>query len=728
MIKAPIPENEQVRLEDLYEYEVLDTDAEQVFDDLTQLASDICETPISLISLVDPKRQWFKSKYGIEVDETDRDIAFCSHAILQDQVFEVQNALLDQRFHDNPLVTGYPNIRFYAGTPLKTPRGHAIGTLCVISNKPKKLTERQINALKTLGKEVIAQLELRLNNKKLAIALKTQQEQNLQLEQLKDKAEVANHSKSQFLANMTHELRTPLHGILNLAELGLAEQSNTEKNNTLKSILSSANILSSIINDILDFSKIEAGKLNIESIDFNLEDIVNNVITPLKKQATNKGIGFTLEIEPNVEKNLKGDPVRLSQILNNLCSNAIKFTKHGQVMLKVAANSKNNQLNTQHIIFEVTDTGIGISEAAQASLFQEFHQADSSTSRKFGGTGLGLSICSRLSDLMGGNIDFMSKEGKGSVFTYQQDFAVSTLFNISRHSIEMTDLQGCTVLVAEDNKVNQMVVNKMLQAHNANVEIANNGKECIDYVAANPVDLIFMDIQMPEINGIQATQAIRAQLVDKSVPIIAMTANTLEQDIEHYLEIGMDGYLAKPFDKTKLNSLLNVYNPKDSSLKSLAVEMSNPNISNELKLKQICKDLKILIPDANRISLWLFNQQCNALSCLICLDESNDITSGTLLHKDDHPEYFNYILSNQLLDASDARSNEYTQQFNKVYFEPLNIHSVLDYIYLIDNQPLGVICCESVGKKASWSQADIKSLIKVADVTNLFLSQQITPY
>ena len=178
MIKASTPEDELSRLKDLYEYDVLDTEAEKSFDDLTQLASDICETPISLISLVDPDRQWFKSKHGIDVAETARDISFCSHAILENQVFEVQNALTDTRFHDNPLVTNDPNIRFYAGAPLITPRGNAIGTLCVISDKPKKLSSKQINALTVLSKEVIAQLELRLNNKKLFMALEKQKEHN----------------------------------------------------------------------------------------------------------------------------------------------------------------------------------------------------------------------------------------------------------------------------------------------------------------------------------------------------------------------------------------------------------------------------------------------------------------------------------------------------------------------------------------------------------------------
>ncbi|MEI8617985.1 ATP-binding protein [Pseudoalteromonas sp. B193] len=185
---------------------------------------------------------------------------------------------------------------------------------------------------------------------------------------------------------MSHELRTPLHGILNLAEFGLAETSNIQKDNALKSILSSANILSNIVNDILDFSKIEAGKLNIENINFNLSEVINNVINPLMKQATDKGIKFIPSIDKNIATTLKGDPVRVSQILNNLCSNAIKFTQQGQVEFKVTV--KENLLNTQNIVFEIIDTGIGISKAAQQNLFQEFHQADSSTSRKYGGTDL----------------------------------------------------------------------------------------------------------------------------------------------------------------------------------------------------------------------------------------------------------------------------------------------------------------------------------------------------
>ncbi|MGB1201568.1 MAG: response regulator [Cognaticolwellia aestuarii] len=723
MIKAQIPEDEISRLKDLYEYDILDTEAEKVFDDLTKLAADICETPISLISLVDPTRQWFKSKYGIEVNETERDIAFCSHAILQKQIFEIQNTLIDKRFHDNPLVTNEPNIRFYAGAPLLTPRGNAIGTLCVISDEPKKLDEKQVNALTILGKEVVTQLELKLHNKKLANALKSQQAQNQELIKLKEEADVASHLKSKFLANMTHELRTPLHGILNLAEFGLAETTLSDKDSSLTNILNSARYLSNIVNDILDFSKIEANKLEIEHISFDLKEVVNHVVKPHLKQATKKGIKLSLFIDPKSAATLQGDPIRISQILNNLCSNAIKFTKQGKVEVNV--NVKEVAKNSQTIEFEVIDTGVGIDESVQNNLFKEFHQADISTSRQYGGTGLGLTICVRLSELMNGKIHFTSTKGKGSRFTYLQTFDTSNSSKIQSSKMAVTDLQGCHVLVAEDNKVNQIIVSKMLKAHNANVIFTDNGKECVEYFKANPVDLIFMDIQMPEMDGMQATKAIRSTQNGQSVPIIAMTANTMKQDIEYYLDIGMDGYLTKPFDKTKLNRLLNVYNPNNLDLKNLAIKISDPNTSRDWKLKQICKELKALIPNSNRVSLWLFNKDYKAINCLICLDENNQIICDTSLTANDFPEYFNYILRNQVLDASDARNNEITKQFNQSYFEPFDIYSLLDYIYLIDNKPLGVICCESVGSQVIWSQEDKECLVKIADITNLFLSQQI---
>jgi YesN/AraC family two-component response regulator len=205
-----------------------------------------------------------------------------------------------------------------------------------------------------------------------------------------------------------------------------------------------------------------------------------------------------------------------------------------------------------------------------------------------------------------------------------------------------------------------------------------------------------------------------------------MTANTMREDIEHYLSIGMDGYLTKPFDKEKLNSLLNVFNPNLLTLKSFATTMSDPEINSMEKLNAICVELKRLIPKADRVSLWLFDDNYSTIKCITCLDENNQISNGIELKATDFPQYFEYIVSNQVLDASDARNNEHTQCFNKSYFEPLNIHSLLDYIFVVDNKPAGVICCEAVNSPVAWQTEDVDSLVKVVDITTLFLTENIT--
>lgn len=538
------------------------------------------------------------------------------------------------------------------------------------------------------------------------------------------KAQDALLARNRFFANMSHELRTPLHGILNLAEFAIKEETLEEKNNALKSILSSTQILTNIVNDILDFAKIDAGKLEIENIDFNLQELINSVEKPMLQMASDKGIQFVTDLSPNISNILIGDPVRLSQILNNLCSNAVKFTESGQVTLKI--DILDSQKDKQTLQFQVIDTGIGINKKAIKALFQEFHQADKSTSRKYGGTGLGLSICAKLAELMNGKLDFKSTEREGSIFIYQQDFIVSQLNKVNKKQLIDVDLKGASILVAEDNKVNQLIVTKMLETHNAKVQLVENGKQCVEHFKVHSVDLILMDIQMPEMDGVQATKLIRELDKGKTIPIIAMTANTMREDIEHYLSIGMDGYLTKPFDKDKLNSLLNVFNPNLLSLKSFATAMSDPEINSKEKLIAICVELKRLIPKADRVSLWLFKDNFSSIHCLTCHDENNQISSDIELKAVDFPQYFDYIVSNQVLDASDARNNEHTQCFNKSYFEPLNIHSLLDYIFVVDKKPAGVICCEAVNSPVTWKAEDVDSLVKVVDITTLFLAENLT--
>lgn len=538
------------------------------------------------------------------------------------------------------------------------------------------------------------------------------------------KAKEVLETRSRFFANMSHELRTPLHGILNLAEIALTETSSNEKNKALNSILDAATSLSSIVNDILDFAKIEAGKLELEELEIELQKLLHTTVQPLQAAAEKKGIYLTYKLDDGVAPILKGDPVRLSQVLTNLCANAIKFTNSGGVTIEIKKLDDTGAKQT--LQFNVIDTGIGINKKSQISLFEEFHQADNSTSRKYGGTGLGLSICLKLSEMMGGKLTLESEEGVGSTFTYTQEFPVENVSKVQYKTEQIVDLEGSSLLVVEDNLVNQTVVKKMLEGHNAVVNVVGDGQQCLQFLADTPVDLIFMDIQMPVMDGIQATKAIIADPNLRDIPIIAMTANTMKEDIERYLKLGMSGYITKPFNRSKLNSLLNIYNPKTLNLNRFATKIGDPNIDAEEKLQLSCQQLKQLIPNANRVSLWLFNSNHTEINCIACLDHEDQISSGIVLGAQDFPEYFKFIVKNQVLDASNARQHPVTECFNESYFKPLNIHSLLDFIFLHDDKPLGVICCETVANQVKWQNEDKIALVKVADITTLFLADFIT--
>lgn len=417
---------ENERLLELYSYEMLYTSREECIDSITKLTSIICQTPICLVSLVDKNKQWFKSKLGLEVDETDRDISFCRHAIQHDYIFEVKDSLKDERFVNNPLVTGYPFIRYYAGMPLKSPNGFNLGTLCVIDTKPHELKPEQKLALETLAKQVILQFEM----KKLLKELKIANEKSLKLSQVKD----------EFLSNMSHELRTPLNAIYGFTEI----LQNSIKDQKLKEYLdiikSSVEILISLINDILDFSKIESGKLVIEKEPFNFRKATKEIFELLKQKALEKDLKLSFNISRKIPKILIGDKIRLNQILVNLIGNAIKFTNKGKVevtvnriRLKIKSLSDDNLIkafnidkiqegqdakNIALLEFIVRDTGIGIKEDKLNVIFERFEQASSDITRKYGGSGLGLSISKNLVQLQNGEIKVKSTLGVGSEFSF----------------------------------------------------------------------------------------------------------------------------------------------------------------------------------------------------------------------------------------------------------------------------------------------------------------------
>jgi len=519
--------------------------------------------------------------------------------------------------------------------------------------------------------------------------------QGKQLQLKSQEAMASSEIKTQFLANMSHEIRTPMNGIIGLTDLCLTTELNNTQTSYLQKIQFSARSLMTIINDILDFSKIESQKLVIENIDFNTGELLDNLKMMLSKPASEKGIEFIFDVDPQLPKYLNGDPIRIGQVMLNLTSNAIKFTQQGHVLVKIFIQTE--QEVEQHLHCQVEDTGIGLTDEQTKRLFRRFSQAQASTTREYGGTGLGLAISRSLVELMHGQISVESEPGKGSVFSFHlpcataevpstdhlllQQFPAQKLLVVEDHILtaevlknmaqhleldvdiaatprqamalvkrtqyqyalvdwQLPDMNGlqlikaleqqsnkpekillCTgfdsdslkqqmqqehsykllikpvslfelsdalseqadnpeeaeqtssqpqtskiqnqdkrhILLVEDNEINQLIAINMLEHEGVMVDIAENGQQAVDMVKNNRYDLVLMDIQMPIMDGLQATQVIRQQLCDQKLPIIALTANVMTQEIEHYMQIGMNDHLGKPFEKEQLHNLLQHY-------------------------------------------------------------------------------------------------------------------------------------------------------------------------